>query len=88
MDKHTAKAKATRKIASYGLEDRLRLAAKLERRGAPVSTEGIPSAEELADAVTEVVRNHWESSSASDEEAEEILEELEEMDIPTIEDGE
>lgn len=88
MDRHTAKAKATRKIASYGLEDRLRLAAKLERRGAPVSTKGIPSAEELADAVTEVVQRHQKTASPSDEEAEEILEELEELDIPSLEDGE
>lgn len=87
MDPYTHKAKAVGKLNNYGMEARLRLAAKLEEKGVAVTDSAIPSSEELADAVAEVIRRtqaEASSSPASSEQAQEILDELKSMDLPTV----
>lgn len=81
---HSNKAKAINKLERTGLETRLRLASKLESKGVTVTDSGIPSSEELADAMTEVIRRTQQgaSSPATSEEAQEILTELKQIDLP------
>lgn len=81
---HSHKAKAINKLQRTGLETRLRLASKLESKGVTVTDSGIPSAEELADAMADLIRGtqQGDSTPSSSEEAQEILSELKQIDLP------
>lgn len=89
MNEYTAKAKAISKLERYGTEARLRLAANIREKGVAVTDRGIPSSEELADAMAEVIERsrNRSSSPASRQEAQEVLAELEQMEFPTVDDG-
>lgn len=80
---HSNKAKAINKLERTGLETRLRLASKLDAKGITVTDRGVPSSEELADAMAKVIRRTQQGTSpASSKEAQEILTELKQIDLP------
>ena len=83
MNEYTSKAKAIKKLERVGMQTRLRLASRLEAKGVTVTERGVPSSEELADAMAEVIRRTQQGTSpASSKKAQEILTELQTMDLP------
>lgn len=84
MTKLATKTEVAEKLSGYGPEDRKRLGRKLERKGA-LETKGVPTREELAEAVAETspkrVASRDELRRAY---AGLVLQELQMMTIPTV----